>query len=403
MFICSSNLHNEGEKQIVSPNIKITMRENSYLGHTNYLGTTNKDFASGCAIEFKGYLVANHSFKQILYRFNSDLSGQTTFGISNIYSCLHSHFLNTGNTLSYFYVGNEGDTMNLYRLITIDGINWGNTELISKDVGIVTGIAPTANHRVYWTGYTKATTVGVGKPFRYNYLYYAHLGTAWNINKVNFNNFQYNEDQTDARNIIGYRIGQEDILILNMYETGSSFSWTKLESLSGYRHGIKILKSDGSETYSDFDLINTRIPPEDSILMSNLSIGKSEYYFCIRQVIGKFTKTGSNMPFVSGGATKLYDKHINCYLFKSTDMVHWSNPIFLYNSEGVRTYDPEGLFNNPPTVVAGTSNLPEFMILGCSQVLYSMKGASELDISDNIISYQNSNNERISLTIGNFK
>lgn len=289
-----------------------------------------------------------------------------------------ANFIDTGSTLEYWYINDLGSTASLYRINSQDGETWGNTQIIHVVLGTDAAIGSVGGYGgtiVYITKKQRSSQPGD----QYSLESIKWNGSAWGATTIYSNNIWLDEANTSQQiNVIGNTSGH--FILLNC---GSS------NGISGDSfRGLRVIWTDGTNLLGEKEIIDTN-NGNFSAEQGPASFGLSNSRYAIPVTSFAYT-TRKNTP-----TTQVeYTDSVNTQIIFSNDGWNWSIPI--------RT--PPSFTENP--VCNGTSP-NEFAIFSTSaaggSVFHVRSRTLERDISADVISYQNQNNERISLRIGNFK
>lgn len=384
MLTGSSALQNATRQQIASPSITATLRMNK-IGVSRAF---NYNVARGTAILFNDNYVVFNQRDQSLLSFNADnLNAGTSVRVTGATGYFKGKFYNTGQTLLFYYMDIIGLTLRFYRLESNNGTTWGNSTNIFNLFGVGYDLAPTGNSRFY-------LLMNAGSINNDN-----AVGTVYAVNKLGVG---WGETQANTRFHEIYTVIAEDHLI-NADNVGDYdvvlLARNGLSNSHGFA-GVRGMITDGTQTFGEFDLIDSdtstfRMRP------SNLSKGSSLYYF--GGVIEQW-------QFVESGGVSINNviQH-TAFLAESPDLQRWSN--FRYISLHPTLFDDNA--NLPYLSLAGGSHAINPLTLftgyeteaGASNawIIRVLEGASTLDVSSDLINYSNQNNQRVSLTLANLK
>lgn len=368
----SSALNFEGSRQITKPTIELKIRENSLGVSAALMGATpgtEGPLSRNRGVNFKGQYVFNFG---AFFRFNENFTGRTrtVFSVST-----GGDFLNLGNTLIYFYM----DNTSLRSMNTTDGINWGNSQ-----IGISLGNFLNLNLNV--VGETELyTTVGTSGSGNFKIVKIINSG-SWGVTDIGNKAFHSNNASATNYKLSARRVDNLDYFL---FTTGKSTLNAQVNKVDD----IHLAKTDGINLYeSGLLLEGDESKGPNSI--SYVSQGVSRFYFTYHQHSESTTETDIT------GITNTNWHLQESYMFSSPNMQDWTAPLYLGQSARSATNDNVVEVN---TVIAGLSDNIEVVLNGESQNFISLKGSTEIDISENLVSYSNTNNQRVTLTLGNYK
>lgn len=372
MLTGSSALHYESQKSSNTPSIKITLKEN-LIGISRY--HYGRNFSRGSGIVWnENYFILSQG--KVWLRGVSEANYQFEVGLTiHDYSKIPiGEFVDNGSTLLLFYHWPlAGSSHNIYRIASGGGTIWGGTQIVVNNFSErIKALAPTGSTRCYFIGTTSTTYQAQ--------IHIANYNGGWG-NTLLYEGY-FEQAKKSYHNQMGAKsMDNEDIII---FEAGI---------------GIRVLRTDGINVLGVNDLTNTdsgeKSPSEsynplsNTSHMSNLNKGSTYYYFAI--------KYKQDNIINEGGATYTSSTRIQTLLLKSNDMLNWSIPVYL----GITEHLVLAYSYDIPMVIAGTTAGDEVALFGDYYFRLS-KGSSTVDVSNNIINYQNQNNERISLTLKNY-
>lgn len=405
-MIGSSAIQFEERKQITTPRIRAILKEGSYIYSE---GATCVEIGDP-SLAWNNYQVGKQNNQ--LYSFN--IATTTRDGISLIsltaipgtslnYSEGASFNLNSG--ISYMSASNivsSGQTLTLfltrgnqaYRLFSTDAITWGNTELVTTGLGSsykFNLLATDQNHLYYMEaiGYTIAAQ---GFQYVVNALMYD--GASWLSTQL-LDQPMWTHPKWGRLTGGRYELNDCDSLI---FSNGRASNRTYAQ--------IDTFKSDGINVFDYKTMSTVGISTDDSgAYITNVAKGASWYYLKLRENEESF--------FVKNGTTRSVTNLIDSVM-KSKDLENWSNPVL----QGISSIGSGPIFSSYSfktihgLIADGTSYF-EYAIVGFS-VFIPFVGSPithrevhaqnyNLNVSESIMNYSNVNNERITLTIGNYK
>lgn len=422
----SSALHYEGTKQVVSPRIRASMYLNDYA---NIVGVSNAH-SVGSVTNFNGYhllvdtnRVGTGGATVYAYGYtNGGLQFEFVSGIGTIPVEAYS----TNDLVTRFYNSPDGATLAMFRLfhsggipgIVTDSIDaiystgataWGGTESIATVGEFIVDIAPVSYDCIYYLQVSDSIEwfVPPGGSGLTTFYYTSSVcdlckveysGSTWQRSTI-AGNFVVAEDGAengspyqrinpmDRLSINARRVDNFDYILLRSRRDDQPYSEPTQESF-----GIRLIKTDGTNILGEKDIVDTRAPIP-RMFFSDISYGASTYYFT-----ATYTERVESIMAGNTIITVSDDQHV---VFESPDMWHWSiGKHITGTSWGNRStgYNP---------VFAGLSGTNEkYSVMGSSVNAFvvnnSLGSSGFVDISDDIIAYQNQNNDRVQITLGNF-
>lgn len=382
MFKGSSQLKQAGADQVNNPKIKITLRENDYdnqvgsSGNVMYWDGYRQDsimipndlmVVSGsthlAVTDQAGGLVKTFDSNGATLRFSFDLGGTLT----------NSTFLLVGETLEFYYINNRKE---VHRRVSSTGLTWSGGETLYSTVNFIQDVAVAGSTRLYIAESTGASVLST-----YDIRRLKDVG-GWGVTTLLSAAINSLMATSHALNVV--EIDNEDVL-LYINNVGSSGS---------ARGELNLLRTDGFNNVferrnlaSIYPMPNS--PTEDAnMYMSNLVKGATLYHVVI----------GADQQVPSGGIVgKATTLGFNQFVMSSKDMLHWSTQKYL---PGVSQTN----VSRRQCITAGVTHGFELLLHADNtgeNYHWIMKSGNEIDVSDSIVSYNNNNNERISLTLQN--
>lgn len=383
MISGSSNIQAAPESGLVSPSVKVTMRPNWYRDTRNYEDNDNFDGEASNIVAFNGdyYGIEVNGGR---FRIDSDTLGITYFDFDGqpIGSFHHN-----GNSLSYNYRFDSGVTNVIYKVSSSDGITWGNTIILYIGNSNIRDVFAVGDSRTYFLEEYSAAG-----GFRPNASYLLKkvekVGTTWGttilynklITSTSFQGSYFlNSRPLNAWGSSGY-----DHIILNTNDNnGVSFT-----------RGIKILKTDGVNLLKDFNLTTMGDDNFDLLTAHYTSItGDSVYMLQIGEI--DIYRSATKSPNDN-------DQVINNAFMKTQTGNEWTT-ILNADFTDESFVDVVKLYNNVNQASTRGLTPDSFVFSGLDIIQFIQRPTNTIDISADISSYSNQNNERISLTLGNYK
>lgn len=377
MFSGLSAIHYEGQKQTVTPVIKATLREN-FKGITLPFIRSDINSSRAQGIYFNNHYIIFHldnlTSVKALTTFDRTSSGftqiaQTLLSVpAGAQDCEGGKFIECGSTLIFYTFGNSVNVLfphNISRVISGDGVNWGASNFVFYGTSAIADITPISENKLY---YMEDADIVAGTYTRKYVLRKLEFdGVSWGASTVSAG-IHYNP------RIDGVSYAGVDVLCVN--SAGSSRAVITAGSL--VRKEVSVITTQDGDVFSEDNILSS-----ENVLVRqrNLSIGASYYYLNLDTRVISYK--------LAGGVTTMYTDGGGQYVLRSVDPRSWSIPVF----HGITAYP----------LVTGGNTLPTYSLFGASVMMDINLGATSIDISDNIINYQNQNNERISLTLGNYK
>lgn len=395
----SSALINESSKQINSPKLRVSLLEN-----LNVTGTSSfvRMPALVDAIIFNNNLVCLGSTPdelgglktRVIQTYSLDGATQRLSLGTSI-----AHFYNAGNTLIAYSLS-AGSTMQ--RTFSTDGVTFTNPETINIIGASINGVSynmidiqATNVSTFYITRLleqqeTDALDVQFWGTKRSIYSV-RNIGSTWGATLIyNMDAWQFDSlgsfegelIENFAHGILAANIGPNLDRILIKGRRGASIKG----------EGMRVVDTDGLNIFGEREIVNTNPLYPRAFRLTNYVKSNNDYYF-----IASLEEQREGTAAEGIGICFLTTYSLGNFLFRSSNFRDWTIPVYLGPS----------LHDKFPLVSGGSlGNL--FTSFGSSRgdlksKLEFFMGTSTLDLSDNVISYSNQNNDRISLTLGNMK
>lgn len=389
----TSALNNASMQRISTPKLRVSLTQNfkvEYTDHRLPTGATDTGYLLTDMETIDDKLVTSRlddiGANAMIVTF--DQNGSTYLNIIRTFGG-YTKFVKSKGIL-YAFTGRVSGTTQMMRRGTTDGINWfGDTHWTVTAGASIFDFAPVSPTRMY-TIHPKP--FGATNGYRLiNIKLMNHLSGAWEYDTA------YDvEDVYDSTTIEGYDMrgtelpGGKDAII---YRYSNSISAIE---------GIKVAVLDAStkrSPHGEFSVIDpiynpgvTGTGPLRQFHLSNIARGNSFYYISINAGINNYgVRIGSDYDPIHG-------QH---YWMRSRDFINWSAPVPYGNSNG---------FVAAEGIISGITDGIEFTAMGVStlqdnqfKTKHILREADEIDISDDILTYQNDSNNRISLVINNSK
>lgn len=350
------SLESASKSKIRTPRVEATIQPGHRI--TSGLGYINES-ERGFALQDR-YVINRPITAQEnrLFSFNSDCSGSTQL-IDGIHDIMVQ-----GDTGTAYYFGDSY----VVQYVSNDGLNYtGTTIPFDSNFRPSEQYSLASNEQAYGiTGNIMTSYTFDGASMTTNYLKDPVVGSTVLTTKITA------IETTDGRDAI--------------YVSSRGVSNTNTELLV---EGVRVYISDGMNVYYQYDLYNTETADKPHKITS-ISKGISFYYMSSSyqedlQFVNPFFFGGSEQPE--------YQKSVYSIL-KSVDGLHWS-PGYVYKTDS----DDAGI---PEPVIGGISNLHHFIFLNGITTVAS-NYVEPVDVTDSIISYNNTDNNRIRLTLSNTK
>lgn len=384
MLTGTSELQAIGETNIYTPKLDITLTNQFIVGSTkqvSFLSTTGfvlRNFLDGIYFTDRfvifGTATGGDSLGSTgtIHTHGATWQG-SSWGINLGATITMGKFVVTGNTLSAFYLEN---CTSIKRIASMDGITWAGTTTISTNTAnTLIGMAPISNTELYTMGGSVGSSIGIYQ------IYYINLsnGISRSINSGQYISFSPERANSDMNAL---RKDNYDIIFTSVGVSKDV--------------GIMYHLSDTLNTFKQDYLIKLGQFP-DRIMMGNLSLGISYDYMSFKVSQSK-TVFNSGQTIVSGiSLTSFIIKFP-----KNNDYDAMFNYTFL--NRGLTAS-----VNLNPVVIAGSTNQTgstafEYYYITDNQFPVQIVNRQEsMNISQNIVQYVNANNNRINLTLGNYR
>lgn len=302
---------------------------------------------------------------------------------------------NSGTTLMLFY----GLGRNLMLRMSSNGVSWsGTTTLLTMGASLL-DIAPRSADRLYI-----ATILGTSDnpSFRLNVA--ENKSSVWGSTQLSQQNFLF-------RHNVGYQEAWQAGYYINAYEDESDDRLTivhKNPDPSIDNTMIASIRSDGFNLYSYHRIYEPGVSTtaDNSGInglarMMALNAGLSYAYIPISYTDVSRVKSLEDDIFVNFNVD--YSLLRTSLILRSCNGLDWHANILEATGEEESSVTSFGPITNFGAVVTGrTDNVQwKYGVLGASRSSYILQGNSSVDLSDKILSYNNDNNQRISLELGN--
>ena len=399
MLSGSSAIHFEGTKKITTPKIEATLRSNSILrDETRTLFATPHSYD---AIEFNNEYTSVGSLAFLLPFSNTrTVASRDKAGVSTASTTIGrlgpAKFHDSGETLLLFMTGLSNKGVNVIH--SNDGQAWGATDQVVTGTTVY-DLQPTSPTRFYAL---EAGGVSPGSEIREMVIKsYRKIGGAWGATQLShrrlFSSVDHqiflNETIGNIPKLIGGNSDEEDVLLVQAFPEPEGREIAP-------SNGIYQLRTDGLNTFEQGELIplsrNVGTSNTSLIRSSNIAKGRSLFYFAFIETRTLAIRTGLL------GSKEL---SLESFVMKSADLRNWSiaTKVPVPEDPDLDTDNETGLRAILAGVTQATRDDMEITFGGQWDKKTIHTGISSLDISDDIMSYQNQNNQRVSLTLGNFK
>lgn len=348
-----------GTSNLVTPFIEAEISQNYMRGNVTGISLGTNDRANGSFV-FGGRLMihtTNSSGGSRAWNIHDTVditSGFTTMSFSSL-----GFMYKNGVTLeNYFTSGGVSDAGGLLgKVASVDGLNWGATSTLLANIGLYSDLSVVSPTQIY------------GADVNGRIASFVDNG-GWGVTII---------DRFPVIEQLGaFKLKGRDFV-----------------SISRAVDGVKTVEAnetDGTAFFRKRELFS-RVSDSDNVVATFIN-GVSKLYGYI------YTK--DNYIENVGGVT-IAQGSVRSYLTETEDGVDWSSPRLLDERDpssvdlGVITHTQfgEGLTNNTHTLFA--------IEAGATQLSTITYGSSQLDVSNDIISYTNNGNDRISLILGNKK
>jgi hypothetical protein len=395
MFDTTTALQNIGSTNIVTPNIRVKMRANTHYTTQTPFSRTARAFD---AIIFKDQYIIFGISSTVFglgYLETTDLTGNTIWAINSLNSAFNSvgRFKTTGETLGFFYTTSSGNTSVIRSLFSGDGITWGNSTLIYMGSSSkILDLAPVGATRLYslrslGTTIQTLATIDVHK----------NVG-GWGSTSIDSNAFyvHFGNEWDQDHKIVGDQISADQDRIIIQYADAP-----------GNKVGLKTITTDHTKAFGDMNIVTSEPSTELRYITTTNLVKHSDTYYLGLQ-------TFENNYVTDGGITQVFGYNSPLMYIKSQDLNNWSIPYII--SGVTREYAGLPGLGHIGSLASGITSELNFTWFGVSHNLSVSQivsqgernvnvytGKSQLDLSSDLIAYQNLNNERINMTIGNFR
>lgn len=379
----SSAINYEANKQIVTPAIKAEIRENYYFKEVGVSAATARRVYGRFKDLCLGYERDNESLITREWGTYAIIGSGITIGTGITWDkgIWDGKFYRVNDNLMQFYYVKHVDDNNhyIYRIETSGGTVWGNTELLYYGTSRIGSVAVGGVSQVYFTE-------GVDFPWDYAgglYLYWGryfikslrYTGSTWeandlyteyNIMRENYYTTTLNASR-DGNDIDAIIFACRDALPVD-YETS----------------GLRIITTDGVNLLDSREYVDIK-QHSYVIGMYAACFGAGTTLYALETEIGYWERIelGGQLvaaeAFIVGGLYSLAQGNYN-------------------NITALRK-----LTGRYASIIDGASEGNLFVFSGPTVFQELWTGISSLDVSDDIMNYQNQNNNRISITLGNYK
>lgn len=408
MITGSSSIQFEPQKQLITPDIKVNMNGNLMRGTTIYnliSGFSHSGWPLGSAINFNNrniYTIYDQGFNQVLVFSSgeSDPLPSTGTGVTckmifdilgNSMVFLRNQFYQNGDTLELIYTwyNNIGATRlgKISMITSIDGMAWGGSQLLYEEP-----------RNLYWS---------------------PDKTSPQDIIKTSANIIYFNETEDNSTTMYIYSLlcnagtwGETHLIVSDDYYTVrmGGIRHENIDTIiysAGDRNVLNQqriiqIQSDGVNLLNKQYLNNSN---NNEVIIVNKIVKGISYYHAFFEV--GFNKYVYKYQYTWYGRTAVVAMDKMGYYTKSVDAWNWNNLMLL--NIGI-TDNESNPFPRSAILVNNTDdNDLRFLYYGLSVIakrcfyIKSYAGTSTIDLSDNIINYQNQNNERVTLTLGNYK
>lgn len=384
MLSGSSALYNEANKQIVTPKLKVELRQNSY--GVSWIGSSmaSDKWSRGKAINWKGLMIIENDV------YNS--AGTTRISTTPVFDS----YLDLGDTLAAYGMVGASNTA-VMRYYSNNGTSWYNGMTLWHGTSIIDALQVTTEDVMYYkerVGLT-TTTDFYTRQYRASVIKSrVNDGATWNANSID-SEVSWLSGYLTEQILNGVRKGDFDYLF---YPFGSSNVFTKIPGGVESGYDIRSIQSDGKSLFYKKRLVQKLDSHSGVLTLSNsLAVGPSNYYLGLRIRINSYAQ---DIKSVGSGVTLITPHSYGTMYMKSKDLIDWTFPIVT----GFKFQSDEWFMN-----VLGSTEYELRIVTALEEFdskrefLDIYKGSSTIDLSDNILAYNNKDNERISLKLGNMK
>lgn len=406
MFTGSSALTNEAKRQISTPAVRLTLKENLNITSTTSftdIPTLHDAIVWNDQIIFSGITGTNGVTQSLVIgTYANDGASQVNLEYIPAKSGAVVKFYDSGSTLLAFYTGvsnnNPRDLTDLrtriYLLSSNDGKTWGGTQLIYTNgptaflsANLIDDLAPVGSTRMYFLD----TDTVLSNDRRGAVNYAESPSGTWGSTEIYKPLFMNQGSYGTGNQINAAAFDNEDRVMIGIYDN----------SFVPRGPGVRILRTDGLEVREEFDLIDTTLSGVTADLstmhMSNLTKGESAYYFMVDY-------KDKSLTTINDPSTDAKTIETKGMLFASKDLLNWQTIYTNITGERAVVFHGTSWIDDLEVGIMGLSFYDPLQARqGGGPYNQIWRGSSSLDISDNITSYSNQNNDRITLTLGNYK
>jgi hypothetical protein len=388
----SSNLERTVSSNVVTPVIRATLFENIRAFNVNYplLGTTT--------IFGVNQFIDSVFFKGLVFLYGSSaLDNNTIFACNVTLVSTSTILLGGANRLGKFYV--EGSTLhlfyvngdrNVYRISTGDGSAWSGATLLSSVASgssfVYLDVQPVALDEYYVLRGT--TRVISTYPWLRGHVYYHNVASG--VSRLVYSKALYLNEKMDERShsLVGGRVDGKDTLIVHGQKAAYSIY------LDFDNESLRSFTTDTINVFQEKEYFETG--KYHGYNMSALARGASFYYLTIKPFNNYYT--------LENGITTYRSDPLGPLLIRSVDLNELSVPMLSPFSLRLTDGGISSVNTFPVGMGGGITLGYEFMQLypGLTPSVIT-NGMSPLDISNDILSYRNDNNKRITLELGNYR
>lgn len=384
MFSGSSGLINAGRQQLVTPNLRVKISPGDHQ-------TTNAiSLPTSSSVLFQGTMFQNQlviwgtSGVQTFSADGTTILGLGPSGTVSPNGTAAMDMFNAGDTLHIFYGGYNGTTPVLNHATSADGLAWSAPEIVHA--GSIAGSGQTVVFSVAAAGPTRVYAMvrrGVTGNYALNLMAQIRVsGTTWGSTQI-YTPFLVQAPNDTSLALTGQFTAagstMEDFVFANTSPVLSGATYGGMGLIS-FRVADRDITEVRSLIFAD---ANTNL----QIQLGKIGVGLSEYYLPIRS-------TDGNVLVGSDAAPPI---RMELGVLKSPNLRDWSAPLLFRSSHSYL-----------PILIPGTStNQPfKYSMLGLSrfvagQWIQVAREAVQLDVSGDIISYSNMNNDRVTLDLVN--
>jgi hypothetical protein len=405
----SSALINRYKAQAQSNLVDIQIRQGEMVSPTFFQRTKTTERIND-AISFQGSVVVS-------YRDEGASNFNVYFYTKDGTSMIGGVSLSTGTRYLSLFSG--GDTMALFMTSAVTGASewlyvsystglssWGGTQIIDRGTRIwsasAVGLTGVYYFRMSGSSYSGVNT-SLAEVYKAEYRMLTTGGT-WNILRrvyeevgISSYNAFTGSDRVAPNNLsLACVEGERDSLLITYRDGNMAF------------RGLKSVTTDGLNVFDSFILVpagkeiqGLSLGFPDTVTsfgVGDLSLSKgTSYYYASYSNYALVANTGRNMALVYGEAEGQYRSQISVYdIMKTRDGINWTLPFMSVPFNGVTNY--------PKCVVVGLEDeLLHCLDIGGSQFWNrTQTGSCYQSLHVYSGSYQNTDNQRISLNLGNY-